>query len=75
MISLKVTAIGSEVGLILPREAMAHLRVKQGDTIFLMEAPGGGFRLVPCDQELEHQLGLAEEVMHDDRDVLRTLAK
>jgi hypothetical protein len=42
--------------------------------LFLTEAPGG-FRLTPYDPEFERQMTLAEEVMHDDRDVLRALSK
>ena len=60
---------------ILPKEAMARLRVKKGDTLYLTEAPDGGYRLTPYDPEFARQMTLAEEIMREDRDVLRALAK
>ena len=75
MLSLKVTTIGSSAGVILPKEAMAHLKVRKGDTLFLTEAPDGSYRLTPYDPEFERQMSLAEEIMHQDREILRALAK
>jgi putative addiction module antidote len=75
MLSLKVTTIGSSAGVILPKEALAHLKVRKGDTVYLTEAPDGSYRLTPYDPEFEGQMSLAEDVMHEDRDILRALAK
>ena len=75
MLSLKVTTVGSSAGFILPKEAMAFLKVKKGDTVYLTEAPDGSYRLTPYSPEFERQMALAETVMHEDRDILRALAK
>jgi putative addiction module antidote len=75
MLSLKVTTVGSSAGLILPKEAMARLKVRKGDTLYLTEAPDGSYRLTPYDPEFERQMSLAEDIMHEDRDILRALAK
>ncbi|MBW8725443.1 MULTISPECIES: transcriptional regulator [unclassified Inquilinus] len=75
MLSFKVTTVGASAGFILTKEAMARLKVKKGDTVYLTEAPGGGYRLTPYNPEFERQMALAEEIMHEDRDVLRALAK
>ena len=75
MLALKVTTVGASSGVILTKEALARLRVKKGDTLFLTEAPDGGYRLTPYDPEFARQMGLAEEIIHDDREVLRALAK
>jgi putative addiction module antidote len=75
MLSFKVTTVGASAGFILTKEAMAHLRVAKGDTVFLTEAPDGGYRLTPYDPDFERQMKLAEDIMHDDRDILRVLAK
>jgi putative addiction module antidote len=75
MHSFKVTTVGSSAGFILTKEAMATLKIKKGDTVFLTEAPGGGFRLTPYDPDFERQMMLAQEIMHDDREILRALAK
>lgn len=75
MIRVKVTTVGSSVGVILPAEARRRLDVRKGDTLYLTEAPGGGWRLTAEDPEFERQMELAEEVMREDRDVLAALAK
>jgi putative addiction module antidote len=74
MPKLKITTIGASAGLILNKEVMARLRVKKGDSLYLTEAPGG-FRVTPYDPEFERQITAAEEIMHEDRDVLRSLSK
>ena len=74
MPKLKITTIGASAGLILNKEIMARLRVRKGDSLFLTEAPGG-FRVTPYDPEFERQISAAEEIMHEDRDVLRALSK
>ena len=51
MLTFKVTTVGASSGVILTKEAMARLRVKKGDTLFLTEAPDGGYRLTPYDPE------------------------
>ena len=75
MVSLKVTTVGASAGCILTKEAMTVLKVKKGDTIYLTEAPGGGYRLTPYSPEFERQMSLAETVMHDDREILRALSR
>ncbi len=74
MPKLKITTIGASAGLILNKEVMAKLQVKKGDSLYLTEAPGG-YRLTPYNPDFERQMALAEEIMHDDRDVLRALSK
>ena len=74
MPKLKITTVGASAGIILNKEVMARLRVKKGDLLFLTEAPGG-YRLTPYNPEFERQMTLAEEIMHDDRDILKALSK
>ena len=75
MLSFKITTVGSSSGVILTKEAMSRLRVKKGDILYLTEAPGGGFRLTPYDPDFARLMALSEEIMHDDREILRALAK
>jgi putative addiction module antidote len=75
MLSFKVTTVGASAGFILTKEAMARLKVKKGDIVYLTEAPDGGYRLTPYNPDFERQMSLAEEIMHEDRNVLRALAK
>lgn len=75
MLSFKVTTVGSSAGIILTKEAMARLGIEKGDTLYMTEAPDGSYRITPYDPEFERQMAHAEKVMHDDREVLRALAK
>lgn len=75
MLSFKITTVGSSAGFILTKEAMARLKVQKGDTVYLTEAPDGSYRLTPYSPEFERQMSLAEGIMHEDRDILRALAK
>ena len=49
--------------------------VKKGDTNKPTETSNSGSRPAPNDPEFARQKALAEEIMHDDREVLRELAK
>ena len=40
MLTLKLTAIGNSVGVVLPKEALTALKLEKGDTIYLTESPG-----------------------------------
>jgi putative addiction module antidote len=71
---LKVTKIGNSAGLVLPKEALAKLKIEQGDTVYLTEA-SDGFRITPYDPDFERQIKLARKVMRQRRNVLRQLAK
>jgi putative addiction module antidote len=70
---LKITAIGNSAGVILPRELLARLRVDKGDALYASELPDG-IKITPFDPKLAAQLEVAEQVMREDRAVLRKLA-
>ena len=74
MVEVTVRRIGNSLGVILPAEATMALKVHEGDKLFLTESPDG-VRLTPYDPEFAKQLEAAEQVMHEDRDVLRQLAE
>ena len=70
----KVTTIGNSVGIALPKDVLAKLRVGKGDTLCLTETPDGVL-LTPYSAEFAEIMEAAEIVMREDRDVLRALAK
>ncbi len=72
--SVKITAVGDAVGVVLPKEILAALKVGQGDTLFLTETPDG-FLLTPYNERFAKQLEAAEGFMRKYRDMLRELAK
>lgn len=71
---LKITKIGNSAGVILPKELLARLRVAPGDMLYVTEAPDG-VRITATNPEFETQMALAEQIMREDRDILRVLAK
>lgn len=70
MITVKVTAIGNSLGVILPREVLAQLGVEKGDQLHVIETPGG-VELTAFDPQFAHQMGVLEQVVRAERDVLR----
>ncbi|GAB3503924.1 transcriptional regulator [Curvibacter fontanus] len=74
MTALKLTQIGNSVGVILPKEVLARLKVEKGDTLFVTEA-ANGVTLTPYDPELEAQLQAGREFMREYRDTFHQLAK
>ena len=71
---LKLTQIGNSVGVILPKDALAKLRLEKGQTVFLTETPDG-YALTPYDPTLEEQIQAGREFMREFRDTFHQLAK
>ena len=74
MVKLKIRAVGSSAGVILPKEALTHLGVREGDELYLVERPDG-YELTPYDPNFEEQLESARKGMELYRNTLRELAK
>ena len=75
VLELKLRKVGNSVGVVLPREALAHLKVEEGDTICVTDAADGSLRLSATTAEFSRQMGIAKDVMHRYRNTLRELAK
>lgn len=73
MRSLKLTPVGDSTGLVLPKDVLEGLHVNEGDLLHVVETPTG-IELTP-DRALAQQMEVAEQVMREDRDVLRKLAE
>ncbi len=74
MHSLKLTQIGNSIGVILPKELLARLKLGKGDVLHVTDTPNG-VALTPHDPTFEAQMTAARAVMHKRRNVLRELAK
>lgn len=72
--SFKLRRIGNSVGGVLPKEALAQLKVELGDTLYITEAPGG-LRLTPFEPGFEEQIEAARKIMKKRRNALRELAR
>lgn len=74
MTALKLTQIGNSVGVILPKEILARLKLGKGDTVFVTDA-AHGVMLTPYDPALEEQLALGREFMKEYRDTFHQLVR
>ena len=74
MFSLKLTQIGNSLGLILPKEVLARLKLEKGDEIYITES-AEGYRITPHNPAFEAQMKAARKIMKNRRAVLRELAK
>ena len=72
--ALKIIRIGNSAGIVLPKELLARLRVGAGDTLFVSEAPDG-VRITASNPDFAAKMTVAEQIMREDRDILRELAK
>jgi len=71
---IKMIRIGTSTGAIFPKEMLAQLKVRQGDTLFTVETPDGVL-LTPYDPDVAKQLEAGREFMREYRDTFRALAK
>jgi len=70
----KIIAIGNSAGIILPRETLARLNVKKGDTLFFTETPAG-LQVSPYDEEFAAKMEVADRVVRRYRDAFKKLAE
>ena len=73
MTRLKVTTVGNSVGVVLPKEVLARLRVEKGDLLYTTETPNG-IELSAYNPTFAEQMDTAETILRDTRDVLKKLA-
>ena len=71
---LKLRQIGNLVGVVLPKEVLARLKLGKGESVFLTETPDG-YTLTPYDPSLDEEIKAGREFMHDFRDTFHQLAK
>jgi putative addiction module antidote len=74
VVALKLTAVGTSTGAVIPKEMLTRLKVAKGDTLFAVETPSG-YLLTPYDPAVEEELALGREFMAEYRETFRALAK
>lgn len=72
--TLKVRKIGNSLGVVLPKEVLAKLRVAEGDEISVSETQDG-VALRGFDDRVQEQIEAARLAMKRYRNALRELAK
>lgn len=71
---LKLRKVGNSLGVILPKEVVARLKVVDGDSLDITES-GDGFKLSAYDPEIARQVEAGKKIMRQYRNTLRELAK
>jgi len=71
---VKVTTVGNSVGIVLPKEMLARLNIKKGDTLYVTETPDG-VQLTPYRADFDATMQVAQDVMRRYRDTLKKLAE
>jgi len=71
----KVRKIGNSYGIILPKEALHQLQVKEGDALYIVDAPEQSVQLSPKDPSFDEKMQRVEDLMDRYQNALRELAK
>ncbi len=74
MYSVKLTGMGTGVGLVLPPEVLERMKVGKGDAIWLIETPVG-YQLTAYDPAMVQQISLAQDIMQEMREALQEMSK
>jgi len=74
MFVLKVRRVGNSAAVTLPKEALARLRVSEGDTVVLTESQDG-FYITPYDETFVDAMKAYERTRRKYRNALRELGK
>jgi len=75
MTSLKLTAIGTSTGVIIPKAMLDRMNLGKGDVLYAIEAPDGSYRLTPYDPAFANKMEKADDIMRRYRNTLHVLAQ
>jgi antitoxin component of MazEF toxin-antitoxin module len=74
MHTVKITSVGDNVEIVLPKSALGHISMSEGEQL-QVHVTERGVELTACDDDFQRQLEIAEKIMVEDHDVLRKLAQ
>lgn len=72
--TLKVRKIGNSLGVVLPKDVLAKLKVGEGDELSVSDTPEG-VALTGFDDEVARQVEIMRDLAKRYRNALRELAK
>ena len=70
----KLRKIGNSLGIVIPKEAIRAMKVQEGATLYLTEAPDCSLRINPDREHFDRMMEIAERGMQKYRNALRELA-
>ena len=72
---LQIKKIGNSLGLILPKELLARLKLKEGDKFHVVEQTERGIKLTPYDPNHAEAMEFARRSFRKYADTYKALAK
>jgi putative addiction module antidote len=72
---LEIKKIGNSTGIILPKELLAQLDLKQGDKVFATIDADKAVKIARHDPQHAEVMQMAREIMHEYHVTLTELAK
>lgn len=72
--TLKIRQLGSSLGVIIPKEVLTALNVREGDPLYITEGQQG-FRIVADDPGFAAAMVSYRKVAHNYRNTFKELAK
>jgi putative addiction module antidote len=72
---LQVKKIGNSLGLILPKELLSRLKLKEGDKLHIVEQTERGIKLSPYDPKHAEAMEIARRSFRKYADTYKALAK
>jgi putative addiction module antidote len=74
MTALRLITIGTSVGVVIPKEMLARLKVAKGDTLYAVKT-AEGYLLTSYDPSVEEQRKAGKEFMKEYRETFKALGK
>lgn len=71
----KVRKIGNSLGIVLPKEALQAMKVEEGATLYITEAPESSVKVTADRPGFAEKAKIAESLMKRYRNALRELAQ
>ncbi len=75
ILELKLRKVGNSVGVILPKEALSRLNIREGDSVVLTESTDNTYRLTSHNPDFQRTMKVMEDLSRRYRNTLRELAK
>jgi len=72
---LQIKKIGNSVGLILPKDLLARLKLKEGDNLYVVEQTERGLKLSPYDPKHAKAMAIARRSFRKYADTYKALAE
>jgi putative addiction module antidote len=69
--ALQIRKIGNSVGVILPKELLARLKLQEGDKFYPVEQPDGSLRLTPFNPKHARTMEIARRLQNERADLAR----